>query len=58
MQEWSSTWKEGDSLQLEVEELESLLGPEDSKEDFRRILEEVRNKKGRTIFESFSSEGP
>ena len=26
--------------------------------DFRRIWAEARNKKGRAIFESFSSEGP
>ena len=35
-----------------------MLGPEDSKLDFRRIMEEARNKKGRAIFETFSSEGP
>ena len=43
---------------MEVEELESLLGPEDSEVDFRRILEEARNKKGRAISQTFSSEGP
>ena len=40
-----------------IEELESLLGPDDS-EDFRRILEEARDKKGRAVFETFSSDGP
>ena len=35
-----------------------LLGPEDSDVDFRRILEEARNKKGCAIFETFSSDGP
>ena len=39
------------SMQVEVEELESLLGPEDSEVDFRRILEQARNKQGRVIFE-------
>ena len=43
---------------MKVEVEESLLGPEDSEADFRRILEEARNKKGRAIFETFSSEGP
>ena len=43
---------------MDVEELESLLGPEDSEVDFRRILEEARNTKGRSIIETFSSEGP
>ena len=46
-----------DSMKVEVEELKSLLGPEDSEVDFRRILEEARNKKGRAIFETFYSEG-
>ena len=32
-----------------MEELESLLGPEDSEVDFTRILEETRNKQGRAI---------
>ena len=50
--------EKSDSLKVEAKELESLLGPEDSGVDFRRILVEARNKKGRTIFESFSSVGP
>ena len=50
--------KKGDSTMVQVEELESMLGPEDSKLDVRRIMEEARNKKGRAIFETFSSEGP
>ena len=33
------------SLKVEVEELESLLGPDDSDVDFKRILEEARDKK-------------
>ena len=45
-------------MKVEVEELESLLGPEDSEVDFRRVLGEGRNKKGRAIFDTFSSEGP
>ena len=50
--------EESKSLKVEVEELESLLGPADSDVDFRRILEEARNKKGCAIFETFSSGGP
>ena len=50
--------EKSDSLKEEVEELESLLHPEDSEVDFGRILVEARNKKRRTIFESFSSERP
>ena len=41
-QEWSST-SENDSLKVRVEELESLLGTQDSEVDFRRILVEARN---------------
>ena len=43
---------------MEVEEFESLLGPDDSDVDFRRILEEARDKKGGAIFENCSSDGP
>ena len=42
------------SLKMEVE-LESLLGPDDSDVDFRRILEEPRDKKGCAIFETSST---
>ena len=45
-------------LKMEVEELESLLGPVDSDVDFRRIIEEARGKKTCAIFETFSSDGP
>ena len=38
--------EESKSLKLEIEELESLLGPEDSYVDFRQILEEARDEKG------------
>ena len=41
-----------------LEELESLLGPDDSDVDFRRILEEARDEIGCAVFETFSSEGP
>ena len=58
LEEWRSIWEKSDSMKVEVEELESLLGPEDSEVDFRRILEEARNKRSRAIFETFSSEGP
>ena len=36
-------------LKVEVEELELLLGPDDSDVDFRRILEEARDKRLRDI---------
>ena len=41
------------SVKVEVEALEELLGPE----DFRRILKEARDERGRNIFETFSSDG-
>ena len=50
--------EESCNMKVEVEESESLLGPEDSEVDFRRILEQTRNKQGRAIFETFSSEWP
>ena len=50
--------EESKRLNVEVEELESLLGPDDSDVDFRRILEEAREEKGCAIFETFSSDGP
>ena len=43
---------------MEIEELESLLGPDDTEVDFRRILEEARDEKGCAIFETFSTDGP
>ena len=43
---------------MEIEELELLLGPEDSEVDLREILMNARKKKGRRIFEIFSSQGP
>ena len=45
------------SVKVEVEELESFLGPDDSDVDFRRILEEATDEKGCAIFETFSSNG-
>ena len=50
--------EKGDGMKVEVEESQSLLCPEDSEADFRRIFEEGRNKQGHAIFETFSSEGP
>ena len=50
--------EESKSSKVEVEELESLLGPWDSDVDFRRILEEAKDKKGCAIFETFSSDCP
>ena len=40
---------------MEVEELESLLGPDDSDVDFRRIMREARDERGRKIFEIFET---
>ena len=37
--------EESKSLKVEVEELESLLGPDDSDVDFRRIQQEARDEK-------------
>ena len=45
------------SVKVQVEELEDLLGPEDVDVDFRRILKEARDERGRKIFETFSSDG-
>ena len=53
-----STWKKVKVLKVEIEELESLLGPGDIEVDFRRILEEARDRKGCAIFETFSTDGP
>ena len=50
--------EESKSLQLEIEELESLLGSDVTDVNFRRILEEARDEKGCAIFETFSTDGP
>ena len=50
--------EESYSMEVEVEELESLLGPDDPDVDFRRILEEARDENDCAIFETFTSEGP
>ena len=50
--------EERKSLKVNIEELESLLGPDDTDVDFRRILEEARDKKGCAVFDTFSSDGP
>ena len=42
-------------VKVEVEELESLLGPDDSGVDFRRIFREARDERGRKIFEIFET---
>ena len=44
------------SVKVRVEELEELLGPDDVDVDFRRILKEARDNRGRKIFETFSSD--
>ena len=43
------------SVKVRVEGFEGLLGPEDVDVDFRRILKEARDERGRKIFETFSS---
>ena len=43
------------NVKVRVEELEGLLGPEDVDVNFRRILKEARDVRGRKIFETFSS---
>ena len=50
--------EERESLKVEIEELESLLGPDDAEADLRGILGEARDEKGCVIFETFSTEGP
>ena len=45
------------SAKVQVGELEDLLGPEDVDVDFRRILKEARDERGRKVFETFSSDG-
>ena len=42
-------------MKVQVEVLEDLMGPEDVDVDFRRILKEARDERGRKIFENFSS---
>ena len=43
------------SVEVRVEALETLLGPEDVDVDLRRILKEARDEQGRRIFETFGS---
>ena len=45
---------ENDNIRVEIEELEFLLGPEDSEVDLRQILRYARRKKGGRIFEILS----
>ena len=45
------------SFKVEIEELASLLGPDDTEVDFRRTLEEARDENGCAIFETFSTDG-
>ena len=42
--------EESYSVKVEVEELEDPLGPEDVDVDFRRIMKEARNERGRNYF--------
>ena len=48
---------ENDNMMVEIEELELLLGPEDLEVDVRQISRYARRKKGRRIFEIFTSKG-
>ena len=55
LQERNSSWKKSYSVKVEVEELESLLGPDDSDVDFRRIMTEARDERVHKIFENFET---
>ena len=44
------------SVKVRAGGLEELLGPEDVDVDFRRILKEATDERGRNIFETFSSD--
>ena len=51
--------EERKSLKVEIEELESLVGPEDTDVYFRRIREKNKGRKWlHDIFETFSTDGP
>ena len=43
------------NIKLDIEELETMLGPDDIDVDFRRFLEEARDENGCPIFETFST---
>ena len=49
--------EESYSVEVEVEELEDMLGPEDVDVDFTRIMREATDERGRKIVETFSSDG-
>ena len=55
-QEQKQFLKRSFSVKVRVEESEGLLGPEDVDVDFRRILKEARDERGRKIFETISSD--
>ena len=40
-------------MKVQIEALKDLLGPDDVEVDFRRILKEARDERGRHIFETF-----
>ena len=48
---------EDDNMRVEIEELQFMLGPEDSKVDLKQILRYAKRKKGGRIFEHFQLEG-
>ena len=50
--------EERKTIKVDIEELETLLGPDDIDVDFRRILEEARVEKRCDMFETFSTDGP
>ena len=50
--------EESESVKVEIEELESQLGPDETHVDFRENHEEASDEKGCAIFETFSTDGP
>ena len=49
---------ESDIVNVEFEELELLLGPEDSEIDMMYIVMNARRRKGRQIFQILGTQGP
>ena len=53
----NSFWKRSYIVKVRVAKLDGFLGPEDVDVNFRQILKEARDERGRNIFETFSSDG-
>ena len=53
LRDWNSSCTKSDSMRVEIEELESLLGPEDSEVDLRQFLRYASGKKGWQDLRSF-----